>query len=52
MKVLVSDNLGEVGIQMFKDAPGIEVDVKTVLREISFELAGNVAFDLLTKTLI
>lgn len=31
MKVLVSDNLGEVGVQMFKDAPGIEVDVKTGL---------------------
>lgn len=31
MKVLVSDNLGEIGIQMFKDAPGIEVDVKTGL---------------------
>ena len=32
MKVLVSDNLGEVGIQMFKEAPGIEVDVKTGLK--------------------
>jgi len=32
MKVLVSDNLGEVGIQMFKDAPGIEVDVRTGLK--------------------
>jgi hypothetical protein len=31
MKVLVSDNLGDVGIQMFKEAPGIEVDVKTGL---------------------
>lgn len=31
MKVLVSDNLGEVGIQMFREAPGIEVDVKTGL---------------------
>ena len=31
MKVLVSDNLGEVGIQMFRDAAGIEVDVKTGL---------------------
>ncbi len=29
MKVLVSDVLGESGIQMFKDADGIEVDVKT-----------------------
>lgn len=31
MKVLVSDNLGEVGIQMFQEAEGIEVDVKTGL---------------------
>ncbi len=31
MKVLVSDNLGEDGIQMFQDAQGIEVDVKTGL---------------------
>jgi D-3-phosphoglycerate dehydrogenase len=31
MKVLVSDNLGEVGIQMFQAAEGIEVDVKTGL---------------------
>lgn len=31
MKVLVSDNLGEVGIQMFREAEGIEVDVKTGL---------------------
>ena len=31
MKVLVSDNLGEIGIQMFKDEDGIEVDVKTGL---------------------
>jgi D-3-phosphoglycerate dehydrogenase len=31
MKVLVSDNLGEDGIKMFQDAPGIEVDVKTGL---------------------
>ncbi|MGD9221938.1 MAG: phosphoglycerate dehydrogenase [Desulfobacteraceae bacterium] len=29
MKVLVSDNLGEIGIQMFEEAEGIEVDVKT-----------------------
>jgi len=32
MKVLVSDNLGEAGIQMFRDEPGIEVDVKTGLK--------------------
>ncbi|MBR9981245.1 MAG: phosphoglycerate dehydrogenase [Desulfatitalea sp.] len=32
MKVLVSDNLGEVGVQMFRDAEGIEVDVKTGLK--------------------
>ena len=31
MKVLVSDNLGEIGIQMFEEAPGIEVDVNTGL---------------------
>jgi D-3-phosphoglycerate dehydrogenase len=31
MKVLVSDNLGEVGIEMFQAAAGIEVDVKTGL---------------------
>ena len=29
MKVLVSDNLGEIGIRMFQDEEGIEVDVKT-----------------------
>lgn len=32
MKVLVSDDLGDVGIQMLKDAEGIEVDVKTGLK--------------------
>ncbi len=31
MKVLVSDNLGEIGIKMFQDEDGIEVDVKTGL---------------------
>ena len=31
MKVLVSDNLGEIGIQMFQEAEGIDVDVKTGL---------------------
>ncbi len=31
MKVLVSDNLGEEGIEMFREADGIEVDVKTGL---------------------
>ncbi|MFZ5570191.1 MAG: phosphoglycerate dehydrogenase [Thermodesulfobacteriota bacterium] len=31
MKVLVSDNLGEVGIQIFRNEEGIEVDVKTGL---------------------
>lgn len=31
MKVLVSDNLGEIGIQLFKQEEGIEVDVKTGL---------------------
>ena len=31
MKVLVSDNLGEIGVEMFQEAQGIEVDVKTGL---------------------
>jgi D-3-phosphoglycerate dehydrogenase len=31
MKVLVSDNLGQIGIQMFQEAGGIDVDVKTGL---------------------
>jgi D-3-phosphoglycerate dehydrogenase len=31
MKVLVSDNLGEDGIRMFQEVPGIDVDVKTGL---------------------
>ncbi|MBW1835844.1 MAG: phosphoglycerate dehydrogenase [Deltaproteobacteria bacterium] len=31
MKVLVSDNLGEIGIKMFQDEEEIEVDVKTGL---------------------
>jgi D-3-phosphoglycerate dehydrogenase len=31
MRVLVSDNLDSSGVQMFKDADGIEVDVKTGL---------------------
>jgi D-3-phosphoglycerate dehydrogenase len=31
MRVLVSDNLGEIGIQMFQEAEGIDVDVKTGL---------------------
>ena len=31
MKVLVSDVLGEIGIKMFQDEPGIEVDVNTGL---------------------
>jgi D-3-phosphoglycerate dehydrogenase len=31
MKVLVSDNLGEIGIQMFEAAEGIDVDVKVGL---------------------
>ena len=31
MKVLVSDNLGEDGIRMLEEAPGIDVDVKTGL---------------------
>jgi D-3-phosphoglycerate dehydrogenase len=31
MKVLVSDNLGEIGIRMFEEEEGIEVDVNTGL---------------------
>ncbi len=31
MRVLVSDNLAEVGIKIFEDTPGIEVDVNTGL---------------------
>jgi D-3-phosphoglycerate dehydrogenase len=31
MKVLISDNLGEAGIQMFEAEPGFEVDVNTGL---------------------
>lgn len=31
MRVLVSDNLDEVGVQMFREADGIDVDVKTGL---------------------
>ena len=31
MRVLVSDNLGEIGIKMFQEADGIDVDVKTGL---------------------
>ena len=31
MKVLVSDVLGDIGIKMFQQEPGIKVDVKTGL---------------------
>lgn len=31
MKILVSDNLGEIGIQMFQQESGMEVDVRTGL---------------------
>ena len=31
-KILVSDNLGEAGIKMLEDEPGVEVDVKTGLK--------------------
>jgi D-3-phosphoglycerate dehydrogenase len=31
MRVLVSDNLGEIGIKMFQEEPGIDVDVNTGL---------------------
>ncbi|MFH2100388.1 MAG: hydroxyacid dehydrogenase, partial [Pseudomonadota bacterium] len=32
MKVLVSDNLGEAGLEIFRAQPGIELDVKTGLK--------------------
>jgi D-3-phosphoglycerate dehydrogenase len=37
MKVLVSDPLSDVGIEIFKNTPGIEVDVKTDLSPIELE---------------
>ncbi len=37
MKVLVSDNLGEVGIRMFEDEEGLSVDVKTGLSSEELE---------------
>ncbi len=42
MKVLVSDNLSELGVQIFRDAPGIEVDVKVGLSPDELkEIIGN-----------
>ena len=42
MKILVSDNLGEVGIQMFQQEPGMEVDVKTGLQPAELkEIIGH-----------
>ncbi len=38
MKILVSDNLGEIGVKMFEEEPGMTVDVKTGLQ--SDELKG------------
>ena len=32
MKILVGDNLGEIGIQMFQREPGMDVDVRTGLQ--------------------
>lgn len=32
MKILVSDNLGKIGIKMFEEEPGMTVDVKTGLQ--------------------
>ena len=32
MKILVSDNLGEIGIEMFQKEPGMTVDVNTGLQ--------------------
>ncbi len=42
MKVLVSDNLGEIGIKMFEQEDGIEVDVNTGLEpdELKSIIAG------------
>ncbi|OGR12125.1 MAG: hypothetical protein A2097_10590 [Desulfobacula sp. GWF2_41_7] len=37
MKVLVSDPLSDVGIEIFKNTPGIEVDVKTDLSPAELE---------------
>jgi D-3-phosphoglycerate dehydrogenase len=37
MKILVSDPLSEVGIEIFKNTPGIEVDVKTDLTPSELE---------------
>lgn len=37
MKVLVSDPLSDIGIDIFKNAPGIEVDVKTDLTPAELE---------------
>ncbi len=46
MKILVSDNLGEIGIQMFKDEAGFQVDVRTGLSPESLkEIIG--AYDAL-----
>ena len=42
MKVLVSDNLGEVGIRMLEAEQGIDVDVKTGLSpEALKEIIGD-----------
>ncbi len=42
MKVLVSDNLGEIGIEMFEAAEGIDVDVNTGLEpEALKEIIGQ-----------
>ena len=37
MKVLVSDNLGEIGIRMFEEEDGLSVDVKTGLSPAELE---------------
>jgi len=42
MKVLVSDQLGEIGIDMFQSEDGIDVDVKTGLApEVLLEIIGD-----------
>lgn len=42
MKILISDNLGETGIEMFRKEDGLEVDVKTGLQPAELKsIIGN-----------
>ena len=42
MKVLISDNLGQAGIKMFEEEPGIELDVNTGLEPAELKkIIGN-----------